>query len=98
MVPYSLPMPFVNLAASPPSRDTIHKSPAYEKTICVLLNVGSRINSGLFACADAAATGNRIQRKVTNTLFMTQSPFAGYAKESVQRKPTNPVRRGGQHR
>src|SRR5260370_310703 len=31
------------------ARLTNGKSPAYEKTMCVLLNVGSRISSGLFA-------------------------------------------------
>src|SRR5215472_11079399 len=72
---YSLPMPFVSLAASPPSRETIHKSPAYEKTMCVLLNVGSRISRGLFACASAAAASKRMQRRGSNTFFITQSPW-----------------------
>ena len=45
MGPVSFPTPFVSRVASPPSRGTVHRSPAYEKAICVWLTVGLRINS-----------------------------------------------------
>ena len=43
---FSAPAPTVSLLASPPSRPTLHRSPAYTKTMCVRLNVGfwDRIN------------------------------------------------------
>src|SRR5215471_19145446 len=68
-------MPVVSLAASPPSRETIHKSPAYEKTMFVLLNVGLRISSGLFSCAGAAPASKRMQKRGSNTFFITHSPW-----------------------
>src|SRR5215471_4456031 len=68
-------MPVVSLAASPPSRETIHKSPAYEKTMFVLLNVGLRISSGLFSCACAAPASKRMQKRGSNTFFITHSPW-----------------------
>src|SRR5579862_4265476 len=42
----SMPTPVVRRRASPPSRFTTHKSPAYVKAICVRLTAGLHSNSG----------------------------------------------------
>ena len=54
----SVPAPLVRRAASPPSRGTLHKSPAYAKTMWVLLRVGFCSSSGASAAPASAAVAS----------------------------------------
>jgi hypothetical protein len=69
----STPMPVVRRLASPPSRDTDHRSPAYEKTMCVRLTVGLCSRRGLSAadcCASVEAEVRRSAKMDRKILFI----------------------------
>src|SRR6185437_14316243 len=56
-----VPSPLVSRCASPPSRETIQRSPAYENAICVLESVGFCSKRGPLACAAAEKTKAKIR-------------------------------------
>src|SRR5262249_18111577 len=58
----SIPTSVVRRRALPPFRSTIHRSPAYEKQICVALTVGSRRGSGGGAGGGAGDAGKGEER------------------------------------
>ena len=58
----SRPTPLVRRRASPPSRPTIQRSPANEKTTCVRLTVGFCRSSGALGVAAAGLGGSGAAR------------------------------------
>ena len=62
--------PVVRRLASPPSRPTDHKSPAYEKTMCVLFIVGVRISSGV-SWAQTKDVALRINKTIRVSFFIS---------------------------